>query len=152
MKRSVYRCRIVRDSLFNFLMNLKSFDQHKNKLFKRVIMKKLLIVEDCEKFRRMIVSMFTGYYDEIYECSDGKDAKEAYRKFKPDMVLMDIEMKEVDGLTATKNIKSDYPDAHVVVMTHIHDPEIQNKARLSGADNFLLKENILRFRKMKAIK
>jgi CheY-like chemotaxis protein len=110
-------------------------------------MKRLLIVEDSEQFRRMMVSMLKAYYDEIYECTDGKDAKAAYAKYKPDWVLMDVEMKGMDGLTATKKIKSDYPEAHVVIMSQFRDPEIQNEARFSGAEKFILKDNILELKK-----
>jgi CheY-like chemotaxis protein len=111
-------------------------------------MKRLLIVEDSEQFRRMIVSLLKGYYDEIYECSDGKDAKAAYAKYKPDWVLMDIEMREMDGLTATKKIKSAYPEARVVIMTQYQDMEIQKEARLVGAEKFVLKDNISDIRKI----
>jgi CheY-like chemotaxis protein len=111
-------------------------------------MKRLLIVEDSEQFRRMIVSMLKEYYDEIYECTNGKDAKAAYAKFKPDWVLMDIEMKEMDGLTATKKIKSEYPEARIVIMTQYQDVEIQKEARSVGAEKFMLKDNIVDIREI----
>jgi CheY-like chemotaxis protein len=111
-------------------------------------MKSLLIVEDCEEFRRMIVSMLRAYYDEIYECTDGKDAKAAYAKYKPDWVLMDIEMKEMDGLTATKKIKTTYPEARVVIMTQYQDKEVEIEAQLVGAEKFVLKDNIVDIKKI----
>ena len=109
-------------------------------------MKKLLVVEDSDQFRRMIISMLKGYYDEIYECSDGKDAKAAYEKYKPDLVLMDIQMKEKDGLTATKELKSAHPEARVVIMTQYSDLEIRKAAHKAGASKFVLKDNVLELR------
>ena len=111
-------------------------------------MKRLLIVDDCEQFRRMLVSMLRSYYDEIYECTDGSDAKAAYKKYKPDWVVMDVEMKNMDGLTATRKLKSDYPDAHIVIMTQYRDPEIRREAELVGAEKFLLKDNIIELKKI----
>jgi CheY-like chemotaxis protein len=127
------------------------FLQHKNQ--RSIIgegnnMKKLLIVEDSEQFRRMIVCMLKGYYDEIYECSDGKDAKAAYEKYKPDLVLMDIHMKEKDGLTATKELKSAHPEARVVIMTQYRDLEIRKAAHMAGASRFVSKDNVLKLRKI----
>jgi CheY-like chemotaxis protein len=113
-------------------------------------MKKLLIVEDCDQFRRMIISMLKGYYDEIYECSDGKDVKAAYEKYQPDWVLMDIQMPEKDGLTATKELKTAHPEAQIIIMTQFRDLEIQNAAQVAGASKFVSKENVLELRKIMA--
>ncbi len=103
-------------------------------------MKRLLIVEDSKQFRRMMISMLKGYYDEIYECTDGKDVMAAYKKYKPDLVIMDVEMKKIDGLTATKKLKAKFPEAHVVIMTQMSDPEIQKEAKSIGAEKFVLKD------------
>jgi len=112
------------------------------------MMKRLLVVEDSEKFRKMLVSVLKGYYDEIYECSDGREVKSAYAKYMPDWVVMDVEMKDVDGLTATKTLKSEYPNAHVVIMTQLCDPELQFEAACAGAENFISKENILELKNL----
>lgn len=110
-------------------------------------MKKLLIVEDSDEFRRLMVGMLKGYYDVIYECKDGKDARAAYEKYKPDWVLMDIQMKEKDGLSATKELKHAHPEARVVIMSQMQDKEFQQEARSAGAAQFVSKENVLELRK-----
>ena len=148
MKVGVCNPLTVCQSLFSFFAIFETFYWHKTILFERCFMKRLLIVEDCEQFRRMLVSMLKAYYDEIYECSDGKDAKAAYKKYKPDWVLMDVEMKEMDGLTATKNIKSDFPEARVVIMTQYRDPDIRREAKFAGAEKFILKDNILELKNL----
>jgi two-component system response regulator (stage 0 sporulation protein F) len=111
-------------------------------------MKKLLIVEDSEQFRRLIISMLKGYYDEIYECSDGKQAKAAYEKYKPDCVLMDIHMKEKDGITATRELKTAHPEAHVIIMTQFRDIEFQQAAHDAGANKFIMKDNVHELKKI----
>lgn len=49
--------------------------------------------------------------------SDGKDAINLYRKTKPDVLLMDIRMKEMNGLEASEQILSEYPDAKILLLT-----------------------------------
>jgi two-component system, chemotaxis family, chemotaxis protein CheY len=111
-------------------------------------MKRLLIVEDSEKFRKMVVGLLKGYYDEIYECVDGKDAASAYAKYRPDWVVMDVEMKGLDGLSATRSIKALYPEARVVVMTTMCDQLVQFEAFSAGAERFIQKENILELKQI----
>jgi DNA-binding NarL/FixJ family response regulator len=59
---------------------------------------------------------------------------------------MDVQMKEMDGLTATRQLKIKHPEAHVVMMSQFRDPAIQKEAKLAGAEKFMLKENILEMR------
>jgi CheY-like chemotaxis protein len=110
-------------------------------------MKTLLIVEDSHEFRRMLRSMLRGYYDEIYECTDGKDVPSAYERYKPDCVLMDIHMKEVDGLTATKRLKQQHANARVVIMTQSSEPDLYELAISNGAEKLIMKENLYDLKK-----
>ena len=109
-------------------------------------MKKLLIVEDSEHFRRLLVDMLGHYYDKIYECSDGMEAPMAYKKIRPDCVLMDVQMEQVDGLTATRQLKYLYPDARIVLMSQFNDQELQDEARTAGAERAIPKERIAELR------
>ena len=120
--------------------------------FKRCVVKCLLVIEDSEQFRQMIISMLKGYYEKIYQCTDGKYAKDAYEKYKPDWVVMDVHMKEMDGLTATKQLKAAHPEAHIVLMSQCHDPEMMEEAKSAGAENFILKDNILEIKKIMGLK
>ncbi len=65
---------------------------------------KLLIVEDNPEIRRVMKRMLAGLAAEIAECSDGAEALAAYIAQRPDYVLMDIEMKTMDGIAATRQI------------------------------------------------
>jgi CheY-like chemotaxis protein len=109
-------------------------------------MKRLLIVEDSDRFRRLMVGMLKGYYDEIYECSRGEDANAAYARYKPDWTLVDMEMKGTDGLAATRKLKSAFPDAHVAVLTQHRDIDIQHQVQSAGAEKLILKDNLLELR------
>ena len=70
-----------------------------------------LIVEDNAAMRATIRSMLNGVESEFCECSDGEDALEMYRLHRPWCVLMDVRMRNLDGITATKQILASFPDA-----------------------------------------
>ena len=55
---------------------------------------------------------------------------------------MDIEMGEVNGLTATRKIKRDYPDARIIIVTNYDDMRLRETATSVGACGYLLKENL----------
>jgi CheY-like chemotaxis protein len=78
----------------------------------------------------------------IDECSTGKEAVELYEAKRHDCVLMEIEMKEMDGLTATKLITSSNPRARVVIVTEYKDDYFSNAACEAGAFAFVGKDNL----------
>ena len=73
--------------------------------------------------------------------SDGKDAINLYRKTKPDVLLMDIRMKEMNGLEASEQILSEYPDAKILLLTTFSDDEYIVKALKFGVKGYLLKQD-----------
>ena len=105
-------------------------------------MMSLLIVEDNEKVRQLIKEILSDCVDTFHECSDGADALSSYTDHSPDWVLMDIEMKLVDGLTATQQIKAIFPQARIVIVTQYNDPKLREAARNAGAAYYVHKENL----------
>lgn len=106
---------------------------------------KILIVEDNQKIRSMIrkiVEQNVPEIKQIIECDDGAEAIELYHKNNPDWVLMDIQLKEIDGLTATRSILTSDPDAKVVIVTQYDDQAYRRAARRAGVLGYLLKENL----------
>ena len=80
-------------------------------------MTKILIVDDAEFLRVRITKMLIGDGFEVSEAENGLKAIESYKANKPDMVLMDITMPEMDGLTALKELRKIDPNAKVVMLT-----------------------------------
>jgi DNA-binding NarL/FixJ family response regulator len=109
---------------------------------------KLLIVEDSPSVRRVIRSIVAMLADEIYECEDGADALSAYVAHKPEWTLMDIAMKNTDGITATKLIKDQYPDAKIIIVTDFDEADLRESALQAGACGYVLKENLLELRRL----
>ncbi|MDQ4121852.1 MAG: response regulator transcription factor [Acidobacteriota bacterium] len=116
-----------------------------NPLKAKPAVSKILIVDDNAEMRRMTRFFLTNTYD-FEECADGADALDCYEKTRPDWVLMDWEMKRMNGIEATRRIVEKYPEANVVIVTQYDDPELRGAALKAGARDFILKENLFDLR------
>jgi len=104
---------------------------------------KLLIVDDIPQVRQVLRTVVLDLADEVFECDDGTRALDVYMAQQPDWVLMDIQMNEVDGLIATRQIKAAFPDAKVIIVTNYDDVALRAAAEQSGACGYVVKENLL---------
>lgn len=110
---------------------------------------KVLIVDDNTEMRRLLRSFVTRLAEAVYECEDGAQAVDAYAAehlTAADWVLMDIEMSRLDGLEATRQLKSVWPDARVCIVTGYDLPEWREAAVAAGASGYVLKENLIELR------
>lgn len=108
----------------------------------------ILIVEDNALMRAMIRETISEFADVITECQDGDEAFAAYQTDLPQWVLMDIQMPRVDGFTASRQIKSSYPNAHICIVTDYSDARMRRAAEEVGATAFVLKENLEELRRL----
>lgn len=102
----------------------------------------MLVVDDDPLVRAGLKSMLGGAaeLDVVGEASDGRAAIDAVRAAKPDVVLMDITMPVMDGLTATEAIRSGSDAPEVVILTTFGSEEHLLHALRAGAAGFLLKD------------
>jgi len=101
---------------------------------------RILIADDHALFRDGLRSLLGAQgHDVIGEAKNGREAVALARETKPDMVLMDLSMPEVDGLAATKLITAEMPDIKVVILTASESDETLFGAIKSGAEGYLLK-------------
>lgn len=92
----------------------------------------------------MMKSIYFPYFEEVIECSDGSEAVIAYSDFNPDWVVMDIKMKTMDGIEATKKIIASHPEARVIIVSQFNDTSTIDTAINAGAVEFVNKENLSR--------
>src|SRR5207249_2037467 len=102
----------------------------------------LMIVDDNPEMRRLMRRTLASVASEIVECEDGIEAFEAYARWRPDWVLMDIELERGDGITATRQIKAAFPEARVIIVTSHGDEPLRAAASEAGACGYVLKENL----------
>lgn len=102
---------------------------------------KVLIVDDQELIRQslQIVLEIEKDIEVTAAVENGLEAIRAVRKKKPDVILMDIRMPEMDGVICTQIIKENYPDIKVIILTTFDDEEYVFNALKYGASGYLLK-------------
>src|SRR3984885_10160322 len=103
---------------------------------------KILIVEKNPTVRRLIRRATSDIADSEVECEDGADSLEAYIAHRPDIVLMDVRMPRMAGLTAPRSLLREYPAAKVIILTDYNDDELRSAAREAGACAYALKHNL----------
>ena len=96
--------------------------------------------------RKAVKSFVMDLAETIYECSDATQALSAYKEYCPDFVLIDVEMKH--GFSATRHIKAHHPQARIIILTNYDDADLREKARLAGACEYLVKEDLLTLRQI----
>lgn len=99
-----------------------------------------MLVDDAAFMRMMIKKALTASgYDDFVEAQDGAEAVQKYGEEKPDMVIMDITMPNMDGLQALKKIKEADAGAKVVMCTAMGQESMVVDAIKSGARDFIVK-------------
>lgn len=100
----------------------------------------ILIADDHTLFRDSLRSLLEAHgLSVIGEARNGREAYELARKLRPDVVLMDLSMPELDGLAATRLISADLQDVKVVILTASDEDAKLFEAIKSGAQGYLLK-------------
>jgi DNA-binding NarL/FixJ family response regulator len=103
---------------------------------------RVLLVDDQPLVRsglRMILCPEAGFAI-VGECADGAEVADAVRRLGPDVVVMDVRMKQVDGAEATRRLRAIPGSPPVLILTTFKDDEVLSGALRAGAAGFLLKD------------
>jgi DNA-binding NarL/FixJ family response regulator len=102
---------------------------------------RVLLVDDDDLMRAGLRSVLSsdGAIEVVGEAGDGREALTRIRELRPDLVLMDIRMPDLDGISATREVLASSPDLKVVVLTTFEQDEYIFDSLNAGASGFLLK-------------
>jgi len=102
---------------------------------------RIFVVDDHEMVRRVITALLAFHPDWVVcgEAADGREAVQKVSELKPDLVLMDLDMPDMDGLEATRQIVQGNPSRKVIVLTMAATEEVVHDVFHAGARGFVLK-------------
>jgi len=104
---------------------------------------KIAVVDDIKNVRQTVVSkiQLSKDMEVIFEAKNGKEIlHEVMKGLKPDVIIMDIEMPEMDGIEATQKIMAKYPDIKILMCTVFDDDTNLFNAICAGAKGYLMKD------------
>ncbi len=103
-------------------------------------MLKVLIVDDSLIIRKKVSKILENLgHEVVFDATNGQEAIDAYVKYKPDLVTMDITMPDMDGITAVKHIMKDDKDAKIIMVTSHGQEDMVIKSIQAGAVGYILK-------------
>ncbi|MEM6674285.1 MAG: response regulator transcription factor [Planctomycetota bacterium] len=102
----------------------------------------VLVVDDQPLFREGLRMLLERHDDLVVagEASNGREALERVRAAPPDVVLMDVQMPDLDGVEATRSLREEHPDVRVIILTTFDDDEYVFEGLRAGAVGYLLKD------------
>lgn len=103
---------------------------------------RVLVVDDHEVVRRGVRSLLESNYEVCGEAIDGRDALEQARRLKPDIVVMDVSMPNLNGLEATRQIRKLLPDCEVLIMSQHEVTAMVREAFKAGARGYVVKSSL----------
>jgi CheY-like chemotaxis protein len=102
---------------------------------------RVLFVDDHAIMRQGLIQLVAGQpnIQVVGEAANGLEAIERVRQLKPDVVVMDVSMPEMDGIEATGRIKAEFPEVRVIGLSMYQEEHIANSMRKAGAEAFVSK-------------
>lgn len=104
---------------------------------------RVAVVDDQQLFRKGMVSLIEEYknFEVVLEAANGKEFIDWIKNFKPQVVLLDVDMPVMNGLEVTEYLNKHYPDTKIIILTTYDDEDLILHLVQKGAHGFLLKDS-----------
>jgi PAS domain S-box-containing protein len=104
---------------------------------------RVMLVDDHKVMRQGLIRLITGQPDVqvVGEADSGQEAIELARQIKPDVIIMDVSMPEMDGIEATRRIKNELPETRVIGLSMFEDEHVTKAMRQAGAEVLVSKSS-----------
>lgn len=103
---------------------------------------KCLIADDDPRLRRMLMAVLEAAGLEFLEAQNGAEAVELFRAHQPELVIMDVEMGAMDGITATRLIRTENARSRIFILSQHDSPQFRQAADAVGAVAYVLKDDL----------
>src|SRR6185369_2724203 len=106
---------------------------------------RIAVVDDQKLFRKGLIAMIEEYrdFEVVLEAGDGKEFIDWIKNFKPQVVLLDVDMPVMDGVATTEYLRERFPKIKIIILTTYDDAELIYLLAQKGAHGFLLKDSEL---------
>ena len=106
---------------------------------------RILVVDDDDAFRQRVHAFLAREADMevVAEASDGEEAITKAQELKPDVVLMDVRMPGLNGVSATRKLREEMPEVKVIMLSVFDLPEYREAAMVSGASGYVVKKSMI---------
>jgi DNA-binding NarL/FixJ family response regulator len=103
---------------------------------------RIVVADDNTEFLQKLISVLGTEFDVVATAADGKSALECIRRWRPDIVVSDLEMPGLNGIGVTKELMKHHPSPAVVICSVETNPEIVEAARQVGALGYVFKTRV----------
>ncbi len=106
---------------------------------------KTILIEDQELLRNVLVKTLemNSDFDLLGDCSDGRSGQALCLELKPDLVVTDVDMPELDGITMAQSLLKELPSVRILALTNLKDPFTINRLREVGIHGYVEKDQPL---------
>jgi DNA-binding NarL/FixJ family response regulator len=104
---------------------------------------RVVVVDDHPLVRDALTDVLeaAGGISVVGQCTDGSEVAAAVARVRPDVLIMDLHMPKVDGLTAARGVRATHPEVRILFLTGGFSPASANDAQALGASGYLLKDD-----------
>src|SRR5499427_2800453 len=105
---------------------------------------KIFTVDDHPLLRQGIAAVIQGEKDMLIvgEAANGREVIDMFRRHRPDVTLMDLQMPDLNGIDAILTIRQEYPQARIIVLTTYEGDALARRALKAGVAGYILKDMI----------